>query len=147
MCFSPAASFATAGVTGLIGVLCLRRVRGPGDLPLAMVPLLFAAQQAIEGALWLYLPNDAHGGAAGDTNTLMAGAAYLAATVLPLVLSSRRPVLVLGAVTGIGCAIAYVFCWQPFLSVWCFFAAAGSVVILTHFELAHRAPPHPAAVS
>lgn len=68
------------------------------------------------------------------------------ATVLPLALSSRRTILVLGAVTGAGCVVAYLFHRQAFLSVWCFFAAAGSVVILAHFELVRRRILQAAAV-
>lgn len=56
MCFSSTASFATAGLTGVIGLLCLRRVKRRRELLLAAVPLIFALQQAIEGALWLILP-------------------------------------------------------------------------------------------
>jgi hypothetical protein len=38
----------------------------------------------------------------------------------------------------VGSIVAYAFYWEAFLSVWCFFAAAGSVVILAHFEHARR---------
>jgi hypothetical protein len=38
-----------------------------------------------------------------------------------------------------GSALAYVFYWEAFVSVWCFFAAAASVVILLHFERSRRA--------
>ena len=56
--------------------------------------------------------------------------AYLAATTLPLFLSSQRTVVTLGAIIFVGIAVAYVFYWEAFVSVWCFFAAAASVVIL-----------------
>ena len=55
MCFSATASFSVAAVTAAIGVGALRQVRHPAEIPLATVPMLFAAQQAIEGALWLQL--------------------------------------------------------------------------------------------
>lgn len=64
--------------------------------------------------------------------------AYLAATALPLILSSQRTVVVLGAIILVGSAVAYVFYWESFVSVWCFFAAAASVVILCHFEWSRR---------
>jgi hypothetical protein len=64
--------------------------------------------------------------------------AYLAATGLPLVLSSQRTVVALGAVILAGTAVAYVFYWEAFVSVWCFFAAAASVMILCHFEWSRR---------
>jgi hypothetical protein len=56
MCFSAAASFVTAGVTGAIGAVALTRVNEPRELPLAATPILFALQQSIEGLLWLNLP-------------------------------------------------------------------------------------------
>jgi hypothetical protein len=64
---------------------------------------------------------------------LLIGLAYLCATSLPLILSSRRAIVVLGAITLSGCVVAYRFYWAEFLSVWCFFAAAASGVILAHF--------------
>src|SRR5262249_3687551 len=53
MCFSAAASFSAAGLLGLAGIGTLAQVRKRIELPLAVTPLLFAAQQAIEGVLWL----------------------------------------------------------------------------------------------
>jgi hypothetical protein len=64
--------------------------------------------------------------------------AYLAATSLTPVLSSRRTVAALGGIIMVGCVVAYVLYWQAFASVWCFFAAAASVVILGHFEQSRR---------
>ncbi len=66
------------------------------------------------------------------------GVAYLAATGLPLLLSSRRTVVVLGAIVLVGLLVAYAFYWEAFISVWCFFAAAASTAILCHFEWSHR---------
>jgi hypothetical protein len=210
MCFSPIASFATAGLTGVIGLVSLSRVTDARELPLAATPLLFGLQQAVEGGLWLVLPSAPRGPAAAmltlafllvaqvfwpvyaplaarviepsarrrrlmlvclaagvavagyllwqmfsgpreavivnscivyrtqGGHPLLTGMAYLAATSLPLVLSSRRVIFTLGVVTLVGSVIAYVFYWEAFLSVWCFFAAAASVVILGHFEWARR---------
>ena len=59
---------------------------------------------------------------------------YLAATTLPILLSSHRTLVVLGLLVLVGCITAYVFYWQAFLSTWCFFAAAGSGVIFFHFQ-------------
>lgn len=66
------------------------------------------------------------------------GAAYLAATGLPLLLSSQRTVVVLGAIVITGLVVAYAFYWEAFVSVWCFFAAAASITILCHFEWSRR---------
>ena len=66
------------------------------------------------------------------------GVAYLAATGLPFLLSSKRTVVVLGAIVLAGLVAAYAFYWEAFVSVWCFFAAAASVTILCHFEWSRR---------
>jgi len=64
--------------------------------------------------------------------------AYFVATVVPLLLSSRRTLVVLGAIMFAGYAVSYLFYREAFVSVWCYFAAAASLVILGHFELARR---------
>lgn len=209
MCFSATASFVTAAVTGTVGLLCLTRVRRPGDTLLAAMPLVFAAQQAIEGLLWLKLPFAPEGEVAHGLTVMflvfadsfwpiyaplavllvepdrlrrrliapwvVLGAAlaayllwgifsrpddaviigrhivystaqphpyataliYIAVTSLPLLISSQRVVAVLGAIVFVGCAVSYVFYLEAFVSVWCFFAAAASAVILGHFQLAY----------
>ena len=59
MCFSATASF-TAGVPLLlVGVITISRVRNRKDLLYALIPMLFAIQQLIEGALWLTFPDKA----------------------------------------------------------------------------------------
>jgi len=57
MCFSATASFVSAAATGGVGALTLARVGNAREYPLASIPLIFGAQQAIEGALWLSLRN------------------------------------------------------------------------------------------
>jgi hypothetical protein len=56
MCFSATASFVAAGVTGMVGAAAVSRISQQSEMPLAAIPLFFAAQQAVEGALWLTLP-------------------------------------------------------------------------------------------
>ncbi len=63
---------------------------------------------------------------------------YLAATSFAIVLSSYRTVAALGAIILAGSVVAYVFYWEASVSVWCFFAAAASAVILGHFEWSRR---------
>lgn len=58
MCFSAIASFSAAALTGAVGVASLTRTKRHRDIPLACVPLLFGAQQAVEGGLWLGLRTD-----------------------------------------------------------------------------------------
>jgi hypothetical protein len=72
---------------------------------------------------------------------LVIGAGYLAAAVLPPLLSSHPAVRVLAVVVLIGAIIAYIAYWQAFVSVWCFFAAAASGIILFHFERQRRDRP------
>jgi len=213
MCFSATASFVTAGLTGAIGVVSINRSTERRELPLAATPLLFAAQQCVEGLLWLYLPvapneagapgltllfsvfaqvfwpiwtplavlliepdrrrrrimeicfaagigvggwclwsllsyphiavilNDHVVYETGPRHSIVLAVAYLAATCLPAVLSTSRTVAVLGAIVLVGCVVAYVVYWEAFSSVWCFFAAAASVVILGHFEHTRRTVP------
>jgi len=209
MCFSATASFVAAGATALIGGATLYRVDRPRALLLASMPIVFAVQQGIEGALWLTLPVSAssvlvsnlsflflffayvfwpiyvpitillleptrrlrrslllclviglalgahlfwwlltHRHAAsiqehhivyetGYRATVPVALAYLSATGLPLVLSSRRWVLSLGVVILVGSIVAYLFYWDAFVSVWCFVAAAASAVIFGHFQWMH----------
>lgn len=62
MCFSAGASFITAGSLSVLGVYAINKVKTGPRLYMAIVPLLFGAQQAIEGLLWLTYTNrlDAH---------------------------------------------------------------------------------------
>jgi hypothetical protein len=210
MCFSASASFITASLTGAIGLVSLTRVNLPRQVPLAAVPLFFAAQQGIEGLLWLSLPSASGGTIATDLTfafllfaqvfwpvhapftvwliepgdgrrrlmllclaigvgvsayllrwlltwshhaTILdnhivyvtegrysdsLGLGYLVATSVPLMLSSRRTLLALGAIVLLSSVVAHLFYWEAFVSVWCFFAAAASLVILCHFEQSRR---------
>ncbi len=52
MCFSATASFTAAAVCGAAGVAAVRHA-ARRDLMLAFVPVLFGAQQAFEGVIWL----------------------------------------------------------------------------------------------
>lgn len=216
MCFSAPASFAVAALTGAIGVATLGRVGARREIPLAAIPLVFSAQQIIEGLLWLLLPSGeapalshalafaflvfaqvvwpvlvpaavilveserrrrlflvllAIGVLVGLTSLASLVAApvaasivnhsiqyttgfpyltwwrvpYILATVVPLFLSSHRPVQALGLLVSVGYAVSAYFYVDTFLSVWCFFAAGASAILLFQFvrgfaPLASRAP-------
>lgn len=56
MCFSATASFVSAGITAAVGFYAVSRTSDARELPLASMPIFFAAQQFIEGSLWLTLP-------------------------------------------------------------------------------------------
>ena len=108
MCFSATASFSAASITAVIGVATLREVKHPRELPLAAMPLLFALQQAVEGALWLQLT--ASGG--GDAVVALSFCflifakvlwpAYVAPAVLLIEpdLRHRRALYVIAAIGG-----------------------------------------------
>lgn len=55
MCFSAPASFTSTVVLSIVGVLTIIKSREKRELLFASIPLLFAAQQFIEGLLWLEL--------------------------------------------------------------------------------------------
>jgi hypothetical protein len=55
MCFSAGASFTTAVVLTLVGVMTLFQVRARSQFLFALIPLLFALQQFAEGFVWLAL--------------------------------------------------------------------------------------------
>ncbi len=210
MCFSATASFTAAAVTSALGLFALTRTRRLRDLPLAATPVLFAAQQATEGLIWLRMPMGPHAtldgplvlaylifaqafwpiyapvavwiieqdpkrrrlmapwipvGAAvsgyllwgllrghaiasegnahilydaGQAHLTLVGAAYLATVSLPLFMSWDRSIRIFGAIVTVGWLVAYVAYLAEFQSVWCFFAAAASVAVIGHFEVARR---------
>jgi hypothetical protein len=53
MCFSAAGSFALSGVLAGVGAASVSRNTSRRHLMFAAIPLLFAAQQAVEGVVWL----------------------------------------------------------------------------------------------
>ncbi len=57
MCFSATASFSAGVVLTAIGIASIKKVQRPNQYLFASIPLIFAAQQIVEGFLWLALPN------------------------------------------------------------------------------------------
>ena len=55
---------------------------------------------------------------------------YLIATIPPLFVSSNKKVYLLGILIAISYLVTYIFFTEFLVSVWCFFAALASVVIL-----------------
>lgn len=64
MCFSAQASFTAAAALAFIAALSLKKVRTNPERMLAMSPLFFAIQQAIEGIVWVTINQ-------GDTTSLL----------------------------------------------------------------------------
>ncbi len=53
LCFSAPASFTASALLILIGILSLNNTRNAKSLPFRLIPILFAAQQLIEGFVWI----------------------------------------------------------------------------------------------
>lgn len=210
MCFSATASFTVAAVAGVAGVLAISRASDWRDVPFASFPLLFGAQQAMEGAQWLAIGPDGageqvdalrigfllfaevlwpvyaplaamlieprarrrvilgafavlalplaaylaytifthsnvvalHDGSIryveGFRRVRLLGLAYLFAAAFPLLLSSHRAVIVFGVAVTASFSIAGELYRETFISIWCFFAAAASLIVLFHFFGAER---------
>ena len=80
MCFSATASFIAAGFTGIIGGVALTRAPMPRHILFAAIPVVFAAQQLVEGLIWLRLDANV---AAGALPSLYA---FLAEALWPLLI-------------------------------------------------------------
>ncbi|MBU3676080.1 MAG: hypothetical protein FGM54_02725 [Chitinophagaceae bacterium] len=206
MCFSATASFSSSIFIAGVAAVALRRSTLPNEKPLALIPVLFAVQQAIEGFIWLgwkdafWLPWQSQFSAwflffawmvwpvlvplaawkieprTGRKKTmfyfLLIGmvlafiaffqivlaspypiavnhrisyqlnalqengwvrivlqSLYVLVTLLPLLLSSIRGLLVLGITNAMALLISFLFFQEALPSVWCFFAALLSGLI------------------
>jgi hypothetical protein len=69
----------------------------------------------------------------GETPVTVEGA-YMIATTMGLLVSSHRPVAALGLIVLAGSIVSYAVYMETFVSVWCFFAAAASIVVAGHFR-------------
>ena len=65
---------------------------------------------------------------------LFAGTVYLTACALALSMSSHRTLVLFGGVIFAAAVITYVTMPDAFVSVWCFYAAAGSIFTFLHFR-------------
>ncbi len=57
MCFSATASFSAGIVLTVVGIATVKKTQSPNQKLFASIPFIFAAQQIVEGFLWLALPN------------------------------------------------------------------------------------------
>lgn len=57
MCFGPVASFTAGGFLASMGIVIFKNIKSPKELLLAAFPIIFAAQQLIEGFIWLIVQN------------------------------------------------------------------------------------------
>ncbi len=60
MCFSAKASFLTSGMLAVMGIVTLEKIKEKKQILFASIPLIFSAQQFIEGILWLSLTGKAN---------------------------------------------------------------------------------------
>ena len=110
MCFSAPADFTAAAVIGAVGVATLAQAREPRALPLAALPLLFAAHQLTEGFVWLGL--DGRLGAAATRRAALLFMLY-AQALLPMILApavalvepDRRRRTAMWALAAVGVAL------------------------------------------
>lgn len=63
---------------------------------------------------------------------------YLVATVAPLILSRHRYVMAFGAVVLAGSVVTHLAFYYAAASVWCFFAALGSILVFFHVRRRNR---------
>jgi hypothetical protein len=75
---------------------------------------------------------------APDPYSIIAISLYLAATLVPLFISSIKRTWILGAIVGVSFIISVVLFTKCLTSVWCFFAAVISFVIYYIIRDAHR---------
>ncbi len=62
MCFSAPASFIAAAVIATAGVIAITKAKTTPQRVFAIIPLLFAVQQCIEGFLWIIIDKSDYGG-------------------------------------------------------------------------------------
>jgi hypothetical protein len=65
---------------------------------------------------------------------------YIVAVVGPLLLSGYRSIVAFGVLNLVGLVLVAVFYMQSFASLWCFFAAVGSILVLVHMIRRRSAP-------
>ena len=118
MCFSASASFAAGTALVAVGAVTLSKAGHRAELGYAAIPLLFGVQQLIEGVIWLTFRFDA---------PLVNAATTFAYS------SSHRSVKLFGLAALLSFIGAYAAYAKWFISVWCFFAAVLSVIVLLHF--------------
>ncbi len=205
MCFSASASFVASAALGSLGAIAYSKKKNTREWPLALIPIVFAVQQAAEGFLWLtigqnsaftllftsiflffaffwwpaYIPYVAMslennpgtkkllrvvwflGGALGlilyglfllrplpafvQGNSICYAyypysiafdafpvimLIYIAVTVVTGVISRHKVFQFFSLAAGVGALTAWFFHSATFTSVWCFFAAVLSLILL-----------------
>ncbi|MBX9773820.1 MAG: hypothetical protein K2Y71_05350 [Xanthobacteraceae bacterium] len=136
MCFSATASFTAAAVAGSIGAVALWQACKLGDralLPIAAFPALFAAQQTIEGLLWLDLARPTAGACRPFlTHAFTAYAEVFWPVFAPLAAWLIEPVRwrrhLIGLCLAIGVALSAYLLWKMLGNPYTASAATGHIV-------------------
>jgi uncharacterized protein DUF6629 len=219
MCFSATGSFAFAAALAAAGAASLHQQKAPSQRLLAWIPILFAVQQAAEGAVWLTIHDPSQArlhlfavftflafalivwptwmplallaaetrprrrialaalSCVGVSVSLYAGwqllrgqpaaridghsisynyanvgsvrvlalylPVYVVATVVPYFVSTASRARTMGAVLAVSLLATFLIRRETLTSVWCFFAALMSAVIVLSLRSTPR--PNPAA--
>lgn len=114
MCFSAEADFVAAAVLAPIGIASLASVRSARQLPLALIPCVFAAHQFTEAFVWLGFSDTVSGAVQQAAIDLYLIAAQVVLPVLvPLAMAlvepDRRRRLAMGACGVVGVFVAVRF--------------------------------------
>ncbi len=112
MCFSATGSFGVAAVIAGIGAVAITQNKPPSHKMLALVPLLFAAQQVTEGVVWMTIGDPAQGWLQGIAVALFLSFALVAWPMwvpISLFLAERNPhrrrALAVLSCVGLGVAV------------------------------------------
>lgn len=71
---------------------------------------------------------------------------YIVATTISLLLSSHKVVQLVAVVVFVGFAVAYISFYEAYTSIWCFFAAATSVLVYLFISRAPQSYLQPRAL-
>jgi len=112
MCFSPEADAALGLAIGVVGIDALRHVSDRRQIPLAALPILFAAHQLIEVLVWWGLDGTVASWVGRTGAYLYLVIAFLLPVVIPIaslaIESDRRRRRVMGALAALGAVVSVV---------------------------------------
>lgn len=115
MCFSAEADLVAAVAVGAVGVDALRHVRDRAELPLASLPMLLAAHQAVEALVWLGLEDRVGHGIERVAVYLYLFIAFtVLPTLVPVAISALEPAprrARLWWFTSVGVFVSVVLTW------------------------------------
>lgn len=116
MCFSAEASFISSAILTAGAAATLKQVKQRNELPLAMIPLIFAFHQFIEGCLWL---THDHASPPWLISLLAHAFPLIAYSVWPMLVPyavyrvetrpARKKLLMICRIIGIGVSVFFLF--------------------------------------